>query len=133
MAQSLTKNSIIIDAGPGCIRKDVIEYINSAGIRMYRIDMRAGLSGEVINVIETYELTSKIMGKRQINSVNIVAGGYIGKKGDIVVDSIAAPSRVIGVADGKGKLIAVDDISQYVDLIKKVKLGIAEERYARKF
>lgn len=133
MVQSLTKNSIIIDAGPGCIRKDVIEYINSAGIRMYRIDMRAGLSGEVINVIETYELASKIMGKRQINSINIVAGGYIGKKGDIVVDSIATPSRVIGVADGKGKLIAVDDISQYVDLIKKVRLGIAEERYARKF
>ena len=133
MVKSLTKNGIIIDAGPGCIRKDVIEYINNAGICMYRIDMRAGLSGEVINVIETYELTSKIMGKRQINSVNIVAGGYIGKKGDIVVDSIATPSRVIGVADGKGKLIAVEDISQYVDLIKKVKLGIAEERYARKF
>jgi 4-hydroxy 2-oxovalerate aldolase/long-chain acyl-CoA synthetase len=133
MVQSLTKNSIIIDAGPGCIRKDVIEYINNAGICIYRIDMRAGLSGEVINVIETYELTSKIMGKRQINGVNVVAGGYIGKKGDIVVDSIAAPGRVIGVADGKGKLIAVNETYQYVDLIKKVKLGIAEERYARKF
>jgi len=133
MVQSLTKNGIIIDAGPGCIKKDVIEYINNAGICMYRIDMRAGLSGEVINVIETYELASKIMGRRQINNINIVAGGYIGKKGDIVVDSIAAPSRVIGVADGKGKLIAVDDISQYTDLIKKVKLGIAKERYSRKF
>ncbi len=67
------------------------------------------------------------------NTSNSGTGGYIGKKGDIVVDSIATPSRVIGVADGKGKLIAVDDISQYTDLIKKVRLGIAKERYARKF
>ena len=93
----------------------------------------AGLSGEAVNVIETYELASKIMGKRQINNVNIVAGGYIGKKGDIVVDSIDSPSRIIGVADGRGKLLPVDNTSRYYDLIKKVKLGIAEERYAGKF
>jgi len=132
MVQSLIKNGIIIDAGPRCIRKDVIEYINSTGLQMYSIDMRAGLSGEVINVLETYELTNKIIGKRQINGVNTVAGGYVGKKGDIVVDSIAIPSRVIGVADGRGKLIAADKISPYIDSIKKVRLGIAEERYTRK-
>ena len=33
------------------------------------------------------------------------AGGAMGRSGDVIVDSVREPSRVIGVADGQGKII----------------------------
>ncbi|MBK7139350.1 MAG: hypothetical protein IPH74_10100 [Bacteroidetes bacterium] len=34
-----------------------------------------------------------------------MSGGYIGSYGDIIVDNINSPSKLIGMADGKGKVI----------------------------
>ena len=36
-------------------------------------------------------------------NIKIISGGYIGKKGDIVVDNYLKPSQVLGVSDGSGK------------------------------
>lgn len=53
------------------------------------LDMRAGLSGEITNVLETLELTSKVMGPEDYDGIRIVASGALGRKGDIVVGSIS--------------------------------------------
>jgi len=42
----------------------------------------------------------------------IVAGGYIGKEGNIIVDQIHEPSQIIGIADGMG---GVKDKDQLTD------------------
>jgi 6-phosphofructokinase len=34
-----------------------------------------------------------------------VAGGFYGKLGNVVIDSISSPTEVIGIADGYGGLI----------------------------
>ena len=39
---------------------------------------------------------------REIANLHLL-GGYIGKKGDIVVDNYLKPSQVLGVSDGSGK------------------------------
>ena len=82
--------------------------------------MRAGLSGNIINVLETYDLKNKVYGRRKFRDFNIVAGGYFGLKGDVVVDSISDPKKVIGIADVKGHLIASKDIDDYKNRIKEV-------------
>ena len=43
-------------------------------------------------------------GKKDLGFCNIVSGGFFGSLGDIVVDQINDPRRVIGVAQGDGAL-----------------------------
>ena len=45
------------------------------------------------------------MGRSTVAGVPIVAGGAMGRKGDVIVDSIREPSRVLGIADGQGGIV----------------------------
>jgi hypothetical protein len=45
------------------------------------------------------------LGEHTMGGYSIVAGGVIGAAGDIVVDSISRPARILGVADGQGGLL----------------------------
>ena len=128
--KQLKKNGIIIDAGPRSIFPDAIDSAHNMNIPIYRVDMRAGLSGEIIDVLETYELRNKIMGHKEMAGVGVVAGGILGKRGDVVLDAIANPTRVIGVVDGKGQLIKKDELGPYVKDIKKVKQEITRQRFS---
>ena len=44
------------------------------------------------------------MVQKKIKNIQIVAGGFYGKLGSIVVDRLDHPSEIIGIADGKGGL-----------------------------
>lgn len=125
----VNKEGIIIDAGPGSIFDDAIDEAHKVGLPIYRLDMRAGLAGEIINVIETHELACRTMGKANLSDISVVAGGILGKKGEIIVDSIIHPTRVIGVADGKGHVMNADEAKPYRDLVKKIKLEIAKMKF----
>ena len=87
--------------------------------------MRAGLSGEIIRVLETKELIEFIARKGDINGVTVAAGGFIGKRSEEVVDSISNPARIIGIADAMGGIIS-EELGKYEEDIKKVRSGIAE-------
>jgi len=54
--------------------------------------------------IET--LLSNVSGIRKLNGFNMVAGCVIGDKGDVIVDNVSKPIKVLGVADGKAKILA---------------------------
>lgn len=125
----LSGNTIIVDGGPGSLSDRFIEEANKKNAVIYRVDMRAGLSGEIINEIETYELKNSVLGETDIEGIRVIAGGILGKTGDIVIDSISSPSRVIGVADGRGQLVPSEELGPYKDKIKRVKLEIARMRY----
>jgi len=127
MLEKMNPNGLVIDAGIGSILPEGLQYATNSGLRVYRLDMRAGLSGEIITALETKELMENIAGKSEINKIPVVAGGFIGKRGDVVVDSISNPARIIGIADGMGHLIKdAKELKKYDESIKKVKSGIAE-------
>lgn len=128
MLKVMSGNGIVIDAGINTINPDAVEFGVSHGFGLYRLDMRAGLSGEITNVVETMELVNKIMGTEYYGDVRVVAGGILGKKGDIVVDSISNPTKVIGVADGKGGMIRGEDTGKYQTKILKVKTEMMERK-----
>ena len=50
-------------------------------------------------------MLKKTIGFKKIKDIPIVAGGFYGKLGNVVVDSIYSPTEIIGIADGKGGLI----------------------------
>lgn len=126
--EDLSSDTIIIDAGIGSISEKAIEYALENNFTIFRLDMRAGLSGNIINVIETYDLKNNIYGRRKFRDYNIVAGGFYGLLGDVVVDSIKNPARVIGIADGKGHLMAPEEIVNYRDKIREVEDEIIRKR-----
>ena len=121
----MNPDGLVIDASIGSILPDGVQYAINSGLKTYRLDMRAGLSGEIIAALETKELMEVIAGKGEINGVTVVAGGFIGKRGDVVVDSISNPARFIGVADGMGGLLS-EELEMYEESIKRVRSGIAE-------
>jgi hypothetical protein len=62
----------------------------------------------------------EIMGSADLSGVAIVAGGVIGARGRIVVDSIKNPGRVIGIADGMGGLLTPEEESPFLELKESV-------------
>ncbi len=123
----VNRNAILMDAGPGSIDPKAIVLGMKKGLSIYRIDMRAGLFGEIETVLKTYYLQNTIMGRGKIAGVPIVSGGVIGQSGDIVVDSAKWPTRIIGVADGKGGLLRdFENNPRIQKRIKKVKVSLAK-------
>jgi hypothetical protein len=98
----VSKQTKIYDVGIGNFSKKFINGAREKGASIYRIDIRAGISSVVMNILETDYLISNVMGEAKIKGVEMVAGGILGGEGAIVLDHINEPLYVIGVADGKG-------------------------------
>ena len=47
---------LVIDATIGSILPDGVQYAINMDLKAYRLDMRAGLSGEIIRALETNNL-----------------------------------------------------------------------------
>lgn len=104
MVKQMSKNGIIIDGGIGTIHQDAIEFAQKRKIKIFRLDIRAGFSGYMTTLFKTKELLRDTIGAKKIKNIQIISGGFYGKIGDIVVDNLASPTEIIGIADGKGGL-----------------------------
>ena len=105
MIEVLASDSIIFDAGIGSVSDEAIGYGNEHGIRIVRPDMRATLAAELTSILGTAHIVNELMGRGEIGGIPVVAGGLVGQYGEVVLDSISNPSKVIGVADGQGRVI----------------------------
>lgn len=126
MLAKIASDTVVIDGGPGSISAKAMAYGLKKGLTIYRVDMRAGLFGEIEAVLETYYLKNSIMGNGRIKGVRVVSGGVIGRRGDVVVDSVNNPTRIIGVADGGGSLLRDQDAVPFSPKLKIVKQSIAQ-------
>jgi hypothetical protein len=128
MIAALPVDSLVLDAGVGTIFPDALERGAERGLRLRRLDMRTGLTAEIANILETAELISTAMGRTALDGVPVVAGGLIGQRGDVVVDAIVAPTRVIGVADGRGHLLNGEEADKFEPRIRTVRQKIISMR-----
>ncbi|HYR58595.1 MAG TPA: hypothetical protein VEO95_08205, partial [Chthoniobacteraceae bacterium] len=124
MIEALPEGSVVLDAGVGTIVPEALERGSQRGLRLCRLDMRPGLTAEIANILETAELIASAMGRGEIAGVPVVAGGFIGRRGDVVVDAIVRPSRVIGVADGRGHLLNGDGAGEFDARVRAVRQAI---------
>lgn len=108
LLKTAPKGCRVLDAVLGSLAADAAKEGLERGLPLYRLDMRAGLSGEVTSVLDTEELVGRVLGRRSLAGVSVVAGGVLGRKGEVVVDSISKPLQVLGTADGRGGLLAKD-------------------------
>jgi 4-hydroxy 2-oxovalerate aldolase len=108
LKRDLVKNfdnlSHVIDAKIDSIDIKCMAYLHKKNVKMIRPDMRAAIAGEIFQQITNRKLINKDLGKRKIKNYYIISGGLIGAQGDIIVDSISSPRRVIGIAEGNGRV-----------------------------
>lgn len=93
---------LIYDLMSGVINAEIVKVLLASGAEVIRLDGRAALVGEVIALLDAQKLADQVMGRGEINIVPVVAGGVWGREGEVVVNSIKDPTRVIGIADGNG-------------------------------
>lgn len=103
MIKFVNKETKIYDIGIGNFSADFIKEVRNIGADLYRIDIRAGISSSIINILETDFLINNLMGVTKINKTIVVAGGILGKENSVVVDNIKNPNYILGIADGSGK------------------------------
>ncbi|HXJ49423.1 MAG TPA: 4-hydroxy-2-oxovalerate aldolase [Candidatus Acidoferrum sp.] len=102
---AMDPGSLVFDATIGAVELDAIQDALDRGIRIVRPDMRAAMAGELVAQLGIAATAKELMGRAQIAGWQVVAGGLVGALGDVVVDSITNPTRVVGVADGRGRIL----------------------------
>lgn len=128
MVNEMNKNGIIIDAGGGTIFSLGIKAANKRKIKIIKLDIRNSFSGSVNTVMSTKRFFVDDFGIKMINGVRVVAGGLYGNSGDVIVDKIKKPTKIIGISDGLGGIIQNKYSSSIQKKIKIVKKALNKKK-----
>lgn len=129
VVEKLKSGALLFDAGIGSLSEDALATAEARKIRVVRIDLRPTLAAVALEHIGMERIVSEDMGRDTWNGVSVIAGGLLGRAGEVVVDSISRPTRVIGVADGKG---GINGFEPSDGAIQAVRRAIADKRLGKK-
>src|SRR5580658_9489314 len=101
-AQHLSRNTYVIDAGIRALLPEGIAEAQRRGCLLLRVNIWPALTGSLSAAHESLIETTEALGWETLDGVPVVAGGAMGKSGDVIVDSAQHPTRIIGVCDGRG-------------------------------
>jgi hypothetical protein len=128
MIDVVPPHASVFDLGIGTLATGAADRARARGLRLFRLDNRAGISSAIIRLLETDYMVRRLMGQIRVRDVEIVAGGLLAPAGSIVVDDITTPSVVFGVSDGEGRFrpapLSAEDVAhmEFVrSLIAKVR------------
>jgi hypothetical protein len=125
LMEAVAPEAIVLDARIGGMTSCGIAYGAAQGMRLLRVDIWPELAGALAAAHDSQLRLEQAQGRRDIEGVQVVAGGVIGRRGDIVLDHINNPTRVIGVADGRGGLLDSAAIGPEDEVnLKRVREGV---------
>ncbi len=101
------KKSLIIDVGKGVFSKNIFNKIISQDQTIFRLDIEGMLSSFIDSTIQTESFFKNKHYYEKFQSFNLVKKGVLGKKGDIIVDDVINPKKIIGICDDNGELKTV--------------------------
>lgn len=104
-ASYLSTGTYVLDAAIGNVSQEGLDEIRHRGALPIRVNIWPALAGALTAAHESARVYHESLGWGTIAGVSVVAGGAIGQSGDIVVDDLRQPTRVIGVADGRGGVL----------------------------
>ncbi len=125
--RNLNADPIVIDVGKGTLDHSALNAAEEMGIVVYRLDIAAAFEGLIYKLWATESNVEQRMGRRTVNGIRIVAGGILGRLGEIVVDNIHTPKIIYGIANGYGDFVRKTTAAQQKDmraLSAKIKTGI---------
>ncbi|RZI50415.1 hypothetical protein EW027_15550 [Aeribacillus pallidus] len=99
----LKQDGTVIDGGINNFSKDFIEVALNNGVSFIRLDTRIAFHYALMNLnLETFHFFDNVFGTREIEQIRCVAGGILGRNGDVIIDQIKNPTQVVGIANGLG-------------------------------
>tara|TARA_B110001469_G_scaffold126177_1_gene143152 strand:+ start:729 stop:1796 length:1068 start_codon:yes stop_codon:yes gene_type:complete len=124
IVKNLRRDCLIVDLGKNNLTERAITIATEYSMNIYRTDVTPAIESFVYELLKTQDILQNSCGKKDLGYCNIVSGGYFGRRGDIVVDSIGSPIRVLGVAQGNGLLKPVLNTTDR-DNIKRLKKSLS--------
>ena len=92
----------ILDVGKQSITEKGIIFANENSIEIFRLDISTSLISMIENYIKYDKYILKKIGRKKVNEISFVSGGYLGMKNDLIVNDINNIKKIYGLADGKG-------------------------------
>lgn len=122
-------NSVVLCSAVDLLSDKQVSVLTNRSNLVVRLEMHRELHSEIdakINAVNRAKIAAM---EKTIDGVHVVAGGRVGARGVVVVDSLPVPRLVIGVADGRGNVLAESLLTES-DLmsIQIVRRYIARER-----
>jgi hypothetical protein len=103
---NVKKDCLVIDLGKNNLTKNAIKVATQHLMEIYRADVTPAIESYIYEVLKMQDILENSFGKKDLGFCNIVSGGFFGGFGDVVVDRINDPQRIIGVSQGDGTLKA---------------------------
>lgn len=119
MVLQMNAGGIILDVGNGTVFPEAIEVARSREIQLFCLFVKPAYDGTIQTLFETKKLIKK-MGHRSLGDFCMISGGVMGKLGDIIVDDVSAPTRILAIANGSGDVLADSDDPRFLAHVKKV-------------
>ncbi len=116
MVASLNPGAMIVDVGNGTLKEDGIVEARNRGIEIHVLSSFGGYLGMIEDWLFQRKMLSG-MRQKQFDGFTLIVPGILGAYGDILVDSIENMTRVIGLCDGKGDIMPIDEAKHFVQNI----------------
>jgi hypothetical protein len=123
----LSAESLLIDIGKGSIEKKAIKKASLRSIEVYRLSVESALEGMVVSLISTHDVLNLRTGRGLYHKLQIVSGGLLAHKNEIVVDDYRNPKLIYGIGNGEGDFIRSPE-KEIKDKLKILKILISNER-----
>jgi 4-hydroxy-2-oxovalerate aldolase len=101
-AEQLSPNTYVIDAGIGTLLPAGVAEAQRRRCLLLRVNIWPALTGSLSSAHQSLVETREALGWEMLDGVSVVAGGAMGQSGDVIVDSVHRPTRIIGMCDGQG-------------------------------
>ena len=105
MMENLNKEVKIIDIGNGTIDTEAIIFAQGKNMEILSLSSLGGYIGMINNWLFQRKMFNKKR-NRIIGPNDLITIGVFGKRGDIIVDDVDNPKKLIGVCDGKGDILS---------------------------
>lgn len=96
------KCTLIVDVGKGNLDQSALECAINKNISVWRADITAYLPIALSQHKSLSQEYREKFGRSNSGELNLVSGGFIGLKYDLVVDNFMKPTLFYGVCDGHG-------------------------------
>lgn len=112
LCRVLKPGALALDGGINNFRPDFFPAAARMGVKALRLDVRLGAPFSLLGVCGfTEHFFAHVLGHGERNGLPVVAGGFVGRRGDIILDSIDDPQQVIGIANGTGGLVPSSELT----------------------
>lgn len=126
----LKEKSLCLDGGIGNFSRDFIKLSIKSEHDVRRLDVRQ--SQEIMDGYINSRINSdfdNIIGRNKILDFDVIAGGIMGREGEVILDRIIKPTKVVGIANGIG---GVKDATELIKEERK-KINKVQEYIQRTF